>query len=81
MQYRFNEKWFANGYADVGGFGIGADLDAQGLVSVGYNWTPLVATTVGFRALYADYSSGNDRGSFRYDATMYGPFAGLSFMF
>ena len=81
MQYRFNEKWFVNALADFGGFGVGADVDTQGLVSVGYNWTPTIATTLGFRALYTDYSSGDGPGSFRYKTTLYGPFAGFSVMF
>ena len=80
-QYRINEKWFINGLADFGGFGVGAKIDTQGLLSVGYNWTPSFATTLGFRALYTDYSSGNGPGSFRYNTTMYGPFAGVSLLF
>jgi hypothetical protein len=81
MQYEINDKWFINGLADIGGFGIGAKVDTQGLLSVGYRWTPTVATTLGFRALYTDYSSGSGPGSFRYKATLYGPFAGLSLTF
>jgi hypothetical protein len=80
-QYRINEKWFINGLADFGGFGVGAKIDTQGLLAVGYNWTPSFATTFGFRALYTDYSSGNGPGSFRYKTTMYGPFAGISLLF
>jgi hypothetical protein len=81
MLYRINEKWFLNAYADFGGFGVGAKIDTQGLISVGYRWTPTVATTFGFRALYTDYSSGSGPGSFRYNATLYGPFVGLSMSF
>ena len=81
MQYRINDRWFVNALADIGGFGVGADLDTQALVSVGYKWTPNFATTLGFRALYTDYSSGSGPGSFRYKTTLYGPFVGLSALF
>lgn len=83
VHYSINDKWFVNALADVGGFGVGADLDTQALVSVGYRWTPNVATSLGFRVLHTEFNRGEDRepGSFRYDATLYGPFAGLSLTF
>lgn len=80
--YRINEKWYVNAIGDIGGFGVGSNLTAQALAAVGYNWTANVSTAVGYRALYTDYEKANDRGgSFRYDTTMHGPFATLSFHF
>ncbi|ALA18037.1 hypothetical protein AL346_12285 [Chelatococcus sp. CO-6] len=82
LQYRINDRWFVNALADIGGFGVGSDLTAQGLVSVGYKWTDTVSTAIGYRALYTDYStSGHRTGTFRYDTTMHGPFLSLAFHF
>jgi hypothetical protein len=82
MNYRINEKWFINAYGDIGGFGVSSKITTQGEIAVGYNWTPSVSTSVGFRALYDDYQHNNDNGgSFRYDATMYGPVVNLSYAF
>ncbi|MEJ1936484.1 hypothetical protein WDZ92_40345 [Nostoc sp. NIES-2111] len=82
INYRINEKWYVNAIGDVGGFSVGSNLTAQGLFAVGYNWTANISTALGYRALYTDYEKNNDRGgSFRYDTTMHGPFATLSFHF
>lgn len=82
LQYRISDRWFINALADIGGFGVGSDLTAQGLVSVGYKWTDTVSTAIGYRALYTDYStSGRRTGTFRYDTTMHGPFLSLAFHF
>jgi hypothetical protein len=80
--YRINDKWYVDALADIGGFGVGSDLTAQGMVSVGYRWTETVSTAIGYRALYTDYKKDNGRdGSFRYDTTLHGPLAMLSFSF
>ena len=57
MKYRINEKWFVNAYGDIGGFGIASKITTQGEIAVGYNWTPSVSTSVGFRALYGRLSA------------------------
>lgn len=46
-------NWFANGYADVGGFGIGdgSDLTWQGYVGVGYRFNDTWAMQAGYRHL------------------------------
>jgi hypothetical protein len=80
--YRSNEKWFLEGYGDVGGFWVGSKLTSEGIVEVGYNWTPSVSSELGFRILYNDYQRGNGNGGrFRYDTTMYGPVVALSYHF
>jgi hypothetical protein len=50
---------------DVGGFGVASDVKVQGTAMVGYHWTNTIASSFGYKALYADY----DEGGFRYDAT------------
>ena len=49
-QYRFNDQWFMNMLADLGGWSDSAT--GQALASVGYNWTQNIATTVGYRVMY-----------------------------
>jgi hypothetical protein len=49
-QYKFDDRWFMNTLADIGGWSDSAT--GQVLASVGYNWTPSIATTLGYRALY-----------------------------
>jgi hypothetical protein len=85
-QYRYDDRWFMNMLADLGGWSDSAT--GQALASVGYNWTQNFATTVGYRVIY-DYTH-QDTGinaitfeprSFRYQQWMYGPFAGAKYSF
>ena len=83
-QYRFDDRWFMNVLADLGGWSDSAT--GQALASVGYNWTQNIATTLGYRVMYT-YTH-QDTGfneltfqprSFRYQQWMYGPFAGFKY--
>jgi hypothetical protein len=63
---------------DVGGFGVGADISANGMALVGYHFG-LGGDTVGevwggYRALYQDY----DSGSFAWDMVLHGPIIGFT---
>ncbi len=84
--YRFDDRWFMNMLADLGGWSDSAT--GQALASVGYNWTPNISTTLGYRVMYT-YTN-QDTGfnaltleprSFRYQQWMYGPFAGFKYSF
>ena len=84
--YRFDDRWFMNMLADLGGWSDSAT--GQALASVGYNWTQNIATTLGYRVMYT-YTN-QDTGfnavtlesrSFRYQQWMYGPFAGFKYSF
>lgn len=77
IHYDINDRWFVDGMADVGGFGVASDFTAQGSATLGYNWTDSISTSIGYRALYTDYK---DAG-FRYDATQHGLFTRLAFNF
>lgn len=82
LNYRFNDKWFLNALADVGGFGLGSKLTSQGFVAVGYNWTASWSTALGYRALYTDYQSiTGPNANFRYNTTIHGPFMSLAYHF
>jgi hypothetical protein len=85
-QYRYDDRWFMNMLADLGGWSDSAT--GQALASVGYNWTQNIATTLGYRVMYT-YTH-QDTGfndltfqprSFRYQQWMYGPFAGFKYSF
>jgi len=78
--YAVNDKWFVNFLTDLGGLDNSAT--GQVLGSVGYNWTPSIATTLGYRVLYTYYRdvSGPLR-DFRYQSWTYGPFAGFKYSF
>ena len=84
--YRFDDRWFMNVFADLGGWSDSAT--GQALASIGYKWTPNIATTLGYRVMYTyeRQEAGFDwisfqPASFRYQQWMYGPFAGLKFTF
>jgi hypothetical protein len=85
-QYRYDDRWFMNVLADLGGWSNSAT--GQALASVGYNWTQNIATTVGYRVMYTytnqdtgfTYATFEPR-SFRYQQWMYGPFAGFKYSF
>jgi hypothetical protein len=84
-QYRIDDRWFINALADLGGWSKSAT--GQALASVGYNWTPSIATTLGYRVLYTyeKQDTGVDINfeprRFLYQAWMYGPFAGFKYSF
>lgn len=81
LQYEIGDRWFLNGLADIGGFGVGSQLTAQGFLAAGYRWNDRLSTAVGYRALYTDYESGSGTSRFDYEATMHGPYMSLGVRF
>jgi hypothetical protein len=82
VHYPFNDKWFADGSFDVGGFGVGSKFTNQNQVTIGYNWTQSISSSFGYRTLYTNYVKDNGLdGSFRYNALLYGPYASVSYNF
>ena len=80
LRNKFDDKWYADGEVDVGGTGGSATYQFFG--AVGYNLTPSIATTLGFRALYLYNQQYNDfGGSFRMHQTMLGPQATVTYKF
>jgi hypothetical protein len=78
--YTVNDKWFINFLTDLGGLDNSAT--GQVLSSVGYNWTPSIATTLGYRVLYTyERDISGPLRDFRYQSWMYGPFAGFKYSF
>ena len=62
---------------DVGGFGVGADLDWQVLGAIQYQLNESVTLEAGYRYLSVDF----DDGDFLYDVAMQGPIIGGSIRF
>jgi hypothetical protein len=80
LRHQFDDRWFVDGELDIGGTGGSATWQAFG--AVGYNWTPAISSTLGFRALYLYSQQNNDYGgSFRMHETMYGPQTTITYKF
>jgi hypothetical protein len=78
--YVINDRWFANAEADIGGYN--QSVTWQAFDAVGYNWTPSISTTVGFRTLYVYYQKANsNNGSLRFQETILEPQATISYAF
>lgn len=76
---RFNvtEKAYVNGWAYVGGFGVGSDFASDLFAGAGYAFTDTVAANVGYRFVSMD----RDTDDFEFDAVFQGPIAGLRISF
>ncbi len=80
MRNKFDDKWFVDGEMDIGGTGGSATYQFFG--AVGYNWTPSISSTLGFRALYIYDQQYNDfGGSFRIHETLLGPQSTITYKF
>lgn len=79
-----NDRWNLAAQADIGGFGVGSDLSANGQAYLGYRtflFNQPAIIRVGYRALYQDYKTSSDPRAFRWRVTQHGPVAGLSLIF
>ncbi len=82
--YDINDRWNIFAEADIGGFGAGTKLSANGQIYLGYRTMVFdVPTTfrVGYRALYQDYKDNDTIAKFKYDVTQHGPVVGFSVSF
>jgi hypothetical protein len=70
-------KFFVSGFLVLGGLGVGSDFMWDGLLNLGYQWTAMFSTTVGYRYLNVDY----DEDDFVYDVYQDGLVFGLSWRF
>lgn len=79
------ERWNLFAEADVGGFGAGSDLSAQGQAYLGYRthiFNQPALLRFGYRALYQDYEGGDILShKFKWNVTQHGPVAGVSLVF
>jgi hypothetical protein len=76
-----SEKWMVEGRGDVGGFGVGMDLQWQAMLDLGYHPTDWVTIWLGYRALAQDFDDAGGSGQFAMDVTYHGPQLGATFAF
>jgi len=81
IKYPTQSKWIAELRSDIGGFGVGSDVTWQVQANVGYRFSKLFQTTVGYRWLDIDYESGTGEDRFLYDMMIFGSFVRLGFNF
>ncbi|MCL7996854.1 hypothetical protein M8994_01185 [Brucella sp. 21LCYQ03] len=82
--YDIGERWNISAEADIGGFGAGTKLSANGQIYLGYRTRIFDIPTiwrVGYRALYQDYRDNDGLENFKYDVTQHGPVVGWSMQF
>ncbi len=72
-----DSRFYFEGGAGIGGFGVGSDLFYEINASVGYQWTKSIGTTIGYRMFDVDYE---DNG-FVYDVRQQGWQLGLTWAF
>ena len=70
-----NEKWFVSGLAEIGGFGIGSDLQWELVARAGYRLSDSWNAAIGYRHLVLDFDDDN----LVMKATMTGPFVAVDF--
>jgi hypothetical protein len=70
-------KFFISGALIFGGLGVGSDFMWDGMLNLGYQWTLMFSTTIGYRYLDVDY----DEDDFLYDVSQDGLVLGLSWRF
>jgi hypothetical protein len=76
-----SEKWMVEGRGDVGGFGVGMDLQWQAMLNLGYHPNDSVTIWLGYRALAQDFDDAGSTGQFAMDVTYHGPQLGATFAF
>jgi hypothetical protein len=79
----FRDAWRLNLRGDVGGFGVGSDLNYQLLGTVAWQSQGNVGVVFGYRLIAFDYEDG-ERGTRqyeRYDLTEQGPVVGVTWRF
>jgi opacity protein-like surface antigen len=79
FQHDFSDKWFAVGFADVGGFGIGdaSNLTWQAYGGIGYRFNETWSAQAGYRYLSID----RDFGGRNITLDMSGPIIGVQATF
>lgn len=72
-----DSNFFASGVLGLGGFNVGSDRFYDVSAHLGYQWSKLIGTTIGYRMYDVKY----DKDSFVYDVRQEGWVVGVSFAF
>ena len=70
-------RYYFEGGAGIGGFGVGSDFAYEINANVGYQWTESIGTTIGYRMFDVDY----EKGGYVYDVRQQGLQLGLTWAF
>jgi len=83
VTHKVNEKFSIFGQADVGGFGLEADITYSAIAGLKYYFTDSVALSFKYKATWVDYSNdaSNPSDRFEYDTVTHGPAIGVTFTF
>lgn len=73
--YKLTKDFFIDGLGDVGGFGVGSDLQWELVGRAGYRFNDTVSVALGYRHLVLNF----DDNKLDLDATMTGPFLAIDF--
>lgn len=76
-----DDTWLFVFRGDFGGFGIGSNFTWQVQGYVGYRFSTLFQTSIGYRIIGIDYDQGTGEDRFRYDMNTFGPNVRLGFNF
>ena len=74
-------KWLLQFRGDIGGFGLGSNFSWQLQAYVGYRFSKLFQTSIGYRYISIDYDKGEGTDRFVYDVDTYGPVIRFGFNF
>jgi hypothetical protein len=80
-QGAIKEKWLLQFRGDIGGFGLGSDFSWQIQANVGYHFSKLFQTTIGYRFIGINYDKGEGRERFQFDVDTSGLVIRLGFNF
>lgn len=76
-RYSASDRWDFFGNAEVGGFGVGADLEWSAMAGATYSVTDTFGLSIGWRFLAVDY----EKDGIVFDVTQSGPLLGATFRF
>ena len=76
-RYSASDRWEIFGNAEIGGFGVGADVEWSVMAGATYSVTDTFGVSVGWRILAVDY----EKDGIVFDVTQSGPLLGATFRF
>jgi hypothetical protein len=74
-------RWHAQVYTEIGGFGVGSTFSWQVFPTIGVNLSKHASLEFGYRWLDIDYTSGENDTLFKWDVLTQGPVVGFGFRF
>ena len=75
--YQFTDRVGVTALGDIGGFGVGSQLQWELLGTVNYSFTERFSGLLGYRYISVDY----DSDTLNLDLDLYGPMVGISYSF